>query len=138
MLQVSDLPGLNAILNATAAVLLVAGYVSIRRKRVTLHRKFMLSACAVSLLFLTSYLIYHFHQPTTPYRGEGAARVFYFVVLISHILLAIAVVPLALLTVYRGLRGRFEKHRAVARWTLPIWLYVSVTGVVVYVMLYRL
>ncbi len=138
MLELSDLPGLNAILNATAAVLLVAGYVSIRRKRVKLHRKFMLSACAASVLFLTSYLIYHFHQPTTPFRGEGPARVFYFVLLISHVLLEIAVVPLAIITLSRGLRGRFERHRPIARWTLPIWLYVSVTGVVVYVMLYRL
>jgi uncharacterized membrane protein YozB (DUF420 family) len=138
MPELSDLPALNATLNGLATVLLLAGFVSIRRRRIAEHRTFMLAAFATSVLFLASYLVYHFHQPTTPFEGQGAVRVVYFTILISHIVLAMAVPPLALLTLYRALRGRFERHRRVARWTLPIWLYVSVTGVAVYVMLYRM
>ena len=138
VIEISELPGLNAGLNGAAAFLLAAGYAAIRAKRRTLHKGLMLAAFGTSMVFLTSYLIYHFHQPTTPYEGEGISRVIYFEVQISHVALSMAVPPLALITVYRALRGRLERHRAIARWTLPIWLYVSVTGVVVYVMLYRL
>ena len=138
MLQLTDLPTLNAALNGTAAVLLVCGYVCIRTKRVALHRAFMLAAFVMSILFLTSYLIYHFHQPSTPYQGGGFMRYVYFAVLIPHIVLAIVVVPLALITLFRALKGQTERHRRIARITLPIWLYVSVTGVLVYLMLYRL
>lgn len=137
-MQLTDLPGLNAGLNATAAALLVCGYLSIRAKRKSLHRAFMLAAFAASILFLTSYLIYHFYQPVKPYPGEGSWRVFYYILLFTHVVLAMAVPPLALITLYRALKGQFDRHRRIARFTLPIWLYVSVTGVLVYLMLYRL
>ena len=131
------LPTLNATLNATAAVLLTCGYVMIRRGRVAVHRAFMLAAFATSALFLVSYVVYHASAGSRPFEGHGPVRAVYFAVLISHIVLAAAIVPLALVTLSRGLRGRYDRHVAIARWTLPIWLYVSVTGVVVYVMLYH-
>jgi uncharacterized membrane protein YozB (DUF420 family) len=134
----SDLPLLNASLNATAGVLLVLGYVLIRRGRVRLHRASMIGACVVSTLFLTSYVIYHANVGSKPFPGRGPIRVVYFVILITHVILAAMVPPLALITLTRGLRSRFDRHVAIARWTFPIWLYVSVTGVIVYVMLYRL
>ncbi len=137
-MELSDLPGLNAGLNGLAGILLLAGYGSIRARKIALHRGFMLAACAASTLFLISYLTYHFHQPINPYPGEGALRYVYFAVLIPHIVLAISLVPLVPITLYRALKGRLERHRRLARITLPIWLYVSVTGVVVYLMLYRL
>ncbi|HKI99858.1 MAG TPA: DUF420 domain-containing protein [bacterium] len=136
MIDYSVLPTLNATLNGMAAVLLVAGYVAIRSGRIPVHRAFMLAAFITSALFLTSYLIYHFHSPVHPFQGHGPVRAVYFAILISHIVLAMAVVPLVLVTLYRALRGRFERHRAIARWTFPLWLYVSVTGVLVYLMLY--
>ena len=138
MLELNDLPVLNASLNGLAGVLLAAGYVCIRQRWVAAHRALMGSAFAASMLFLTSYLIYHFHRLTTPFEGEGAIRYVYFLILITHVTLAITVPPLALLTLYRALRGQLERHRRIARWTLPIWLYVSVTGVLVYLMLYQL
>ncbi|MEP6593252.1 MAG: DUF420 domain-containing protein [Acidobacteriota bacterium] len=137
-MTLSDLPLLNASLNAVAAVLLLTGYVLIRRGRIRLHRAAMISACVVSAMFLTSYVIYHANIGSKPFPGRGSIRVVYFAILITHVLLAAAVPPLALITLNRGLRGRFERHVAIARWTFPIWLYVSVTGVIVYVMLYRL
>ena len=137
-MTLSDLPLLNASLNATAGVLLVIGYVLIRRGRVRLHRASMIGACVVSTLFLTSYVIYHASIGSKPFPGRGPIRVVYFVILITHVILAAIVPPLALITLTRGLRARFERHVAIARWTLPIWLYVSVTGVIVYVMLYRM
>lgn len=137
-MTLSDLPLLNASLNATAGVLLVIGYVLIRRGRVRLHRASMIGACVVSTLFLTSYVIYHANIGSKPFPGRGPIRVVYFVILITHVILAAIVPPLALITLTRGLRARFERHVAIARWTLPIWLYVSVTGVIVYVMLYRM
>ncbi len=137
-MTLSDLPLLNASLNATAGVLLVIGYVLIRRGRVRLHRASMIGACVVSTLFLTSYVIYHANIGSKPFPGRGPIRFVYFVILITHVILAAAVPPLALITLTRGLRARFERHVAIARWTLPIWLYVSVTGVIVYVMLYRM
>jgi len=135
---VQNLPTVNATLNATAAVLLVIAYVLIRRKKIEAHRRVMLAAFGVSALFLVSYVIYHAQAGSTPYRGEGWTRPVYFTILITHIILAAAIVPLALMTLRRGLRRDDARHRAIARWTLPIWLYVSVTGVVVYWMLYHL
>lgn len=137
-MTIADLPLLNASLNATSAVLLVVGYILIRRGRVRLHRAAMIAACVVSTLFLTSYVIYHAHVGSRPFPGRGWIRTVYFIVLITHVVLAAAVPPLAAVTLVRGLRARFDRHVAIARWTLPIWLYVSVTGVIVYVMLYRL
>jgi uncharacterized membrane protein YozB (DUF420 family) len=138
MAFVHNLPTLNAALNATAAVLLVIAYVLIRQRRIEAHRKVMLAAFGVSTLFLVSYLVYHAQAGSTPYRGEGWTRPLYFTILITHIVLAAAIVPLALVTLRRGLKRDDARHRALARWTLPIWLYVSVTGVAVYWMLYRL
>lgn len=138
MLNVTDLSAVNASLNAIAMGWLVTGYLMIRRKRITQHRACMVAAGVTSILFLTSYVVYHANVGSRPFSGTGVIRVAYFGVLISHIVLAAAVLPLALVTMSRGLRGRYERHVAVARWTLPIWLYVSVTGVVVYVMLYWL
>jgi uncharacterized membrane protein YozB (DUF420 family) len=135
---IHDLPVLNAVLNGTAAVLLVWGYVLIRNGRKRTHRRVMMTAFTVSILFLASYLIYHSQVGSVRFRGTGPIRTVYFAILITHTLLAAAVPPLAIVTLSRALRGRFDKHRALARWTLPIWLYVSVTGVVVYWMLYRI
>ena len=141
MIGPEDLPAVNAALNGTSAVLVVWGYVSIRRKRVTRHKRLMLSAFAVSILFLASYLYYHFavrHGEPTRFRGEGWAWTIYFAVLLSHTVLAVVVAPLVLVTVFLGLNNRLVGHVRLARWTLPIWLYVSVTGVLVYWMLYHL
>ncbi len=138
MIGLRDLPAVNATLNATAAAWLVAGLVMVRRRRIRAHRACMLAAFATSTLFLVSYLVYHAQVGSTPFTGQGAVRLAYFAILISHTVLAALVPPLALITLVRGLRGRIPAHRAIARWTLPIWLYVSVTGVAVYWMLYRL
>jgi len=135
-MTVSDLPALNASLNGTSAVLLCAGCFFIRRRRIAAHRACMLLALLTSALFLASYLVYHYHVGSVPYRGGGWTRPLYFTLLTSHTILAAAVVPLALVTVTRAARRRFDRHVAVARYTLPIWFYVSVTGVVIYVMLY--
>jgi len=134
----SDLPALNAFLNATAAVLLVIGYSFIRAGQIRRHRAVMISACAVSTLFLISYVIYHANIGSKPFQGRGPIRIVYFTILLTHVILAAAVLPLAVITRSRGLRARFDRHVAIARWTFPIWLYVSVTGVIVYLMLYRL
>jgi uncharacterized membrane protein YozB (DUF420 family) len=135
---VQNLPTLNAILNGTSATLLVTGYALIRAGRRDAHRKAMLGAFGASVLFLISYLLYHYHHGSTPFPGQGTVRVVYFFVLITHIVLAALIVPLALLTLRRGLRGELARHRRIARWALPVWLYVSVTGVVIYWMLYHL
>ena len=132
------LPAVNATLNSIAFVLLLRAYVLIRRKRVAQHRRWMLAAFATSTLFLVSYLFYHAQVGSIPFTGQGPIRVVYFTLLISHIILAALILPLALLTLRRGLRRDDARHVAIARWTLPIWLYVSVTGVVVYWMLYQL
>jgi uncharacterized membrane protein YozB (DUF420 family) len=137
-MSLSDLPALNATLNATSGVLLLIGYAFIRRGQIRRHRAVMIAACIVSALFLTSYVIYHANIGSKPFGGRGPIRVVYFTILITHVLLAATVLPLALITLNRGLRGRFDRHVAVARWTFPIWLYVSVTGVIVYFMLYRM
>lgn len=131
------LPALNALLNFTSATLLVLGFIQIRKRRVAWHRRFMLSACVVSALFLVSYLTYHTVAGSTRFAGTGWSRPLYFSILISHTILATAVLPLVIITVWRGLRMQVEKHRPIARWTLPVWLYVSVTGVLVYLMLYQ-
>jgi len=138
LIDVRELPALNAVLNTTSAVLLICGYGLIRRGRKQAHRRVMLAAFAVSILFLTSYLVYHFQVGSVRFQKAGLVRSAYLVVLFTHTVLAAAVPPLAIMTLARGLRGRFDRHRRIARWTLPIWLYVSVTGVVVYLMLYRL
>ena len=138
MISIHDLPGLNAILNSTSATLLTAGYFCIRARRVTAHKVCMVSAFFVSTLFLISYLVYHAQVGSVRFPGQGWVRPVYFSVLLSHTALAVTIVPLALVTLSRALRGRFDEHRRIARWTLPLWLYVSVTGVVVYLMLYRL
>ena len=137
-MSLSDLPALNATLNATSAVLLMSGYAFIRRGYVRRHRAAMISACIVSALFLTSYVIYHANIGSKPFPGQGPIRLVYFTILLTHVLLAITVPPLALITLSRGLRARFDRHVAIARWTFPIWMYVSVTGVIVYLMLYHM
>lgn len=136
-MSIADLPAVNASLNALAAVLLLLGYREIRRGRMARHRAFMIAACGASTLFLVSYLTYHAHAGSRPFTGQGPVRLVYFAILISHVILAAAILPLALITLTRALRERFDRHRAIARWTLPIWLYVSVTGVAVYFMLYH-
>ncbi len=137
-MTVTDLPALNASLNAIAAALLVVGRGLIRRGRVQAHRRTMITAFAVSCLFLISYVVYHAQAGSRPFPGHGPIRIVYFAILISHVVLAAAIVPLALVTLARGLRRDDRRHRAIARWTWPIWLYVSVTGVIIYVMLYLL
>jgi putative membrane protein len=132
------LPHVNAFLNATSAVLLITGYRFIRSMRVDAHRKCQVSAVITSTLFLISYLTYHYYHGDTRFLGQGLVRPFYFVILISHVILAIVIVPLVLITVYRAARGDFIRHKRIARWTLPLWLYVSVTGVIVYLMLYHI
>jgi len=133
-----DLPALNAILNATSAGLLALGYVLIRRGRRAAHQQVMQAALACSAIFLASYLTYHAQVGSVRFQGRGPIRTVYFAILVSHTILAIVIVPLALVTFVRARRGRFDRHRAIARVTLPLWAYVSVTGVVVYWMLYRL
>lgn len=133
-----DLPALNATLNAIAGILLLVGYLLIRRGKIQAHRAVMLSAFTCSVLFLVSYLVYHFQVGSVPFTGTGAVRKVYFTILITHTVLAAVVPFLAVITLVRALRRRFDQHRKIARWTLPIWLYVSVTGVVVYWMLYQL
>ena len=132
------LPAVNATLNATSAVLLLFAYRAIRRLDVERHRRLMLSAAATSAVFLASYLYYHAHVGSVRFTGQGAVRPLYFAILISHTILAAAIVPLVLRTLYLGLRRRDDQHRRIARWTFPLWLYVSVTGVVIYLMLYRI
>jgi uncharacterized membrane protein YozB (DUF420 family) len=135
---IADLPLLDAALNATTAVLLTIGWTLIRRGRVAQHRAVMVTACGTSTLFLISYLTYHAHIGSKHFTGQGAIRIVYFSILLTHTVLAIVIVPMVLITLSRALRARFDRHRAIAQWTLPVWLYVSVTGVIVYVMLYRL
>ena len=131
------LPSINALLNATSAILLIWGYTLIRRKRVDSHRRVMLTAFVVSCLFLVCYLVYHYQVGHVVYQKTGIVRAVYLSLLTSHTVLAAAVPFLAVITLRRGLAARFDGHRRIARWTLPIWLYVSVTGVVVYLMLYQ-
>jgi uncharacterized membrane protein YozB (DUF420 family) len=136
-MNVHMLPAVNASLNATSGVLLVIGYVLIRVRRIELHRRVMIAAFITSSLFLASYLVYHAQVGNVRFMRQGLVRPVYFTILISHVTLAAVVLPLALVTLSRGLKARFPQHRRIARWTFPVWLYVSVTGVLVYVLLYQ-
>jgi uncharacterized membrane protein YozB (DUF420 family) len=138
VIAISDLPTVNATLNAISAVLLATGYVMIRRRRVNAHRNCMIAAFAVSALFLACYLIYHYHTGSKRFTLDGWIRPVYFAILISHIVLAFLILPLALRTLYLAWRKQFVKHRRIARLTYPLWMYVSVTGVIIYWMLYHL
>ncbi len=138
MIDYTVLPAVNATLNAISTVFLTVGWLFIRQRQVDRHRLCMLGAFTTSALFLTSYVVYHANVGSVPFTGQGVIRVVYFTILITHVVLAAAILPLALITLSRALARRFDRHRKIARWTLPIWLYVSVTGVVIYVMLYRL
>jgi uncharacterized membrane protein YozB (DUF420 family) len=135
---ISYLPHVNACLNGTSAVLLLTGYTFIRSRNVAAHRPCQIAALTVSLLFLASYLTYHHHHGATRFQGTGLVRTIYFTVLTSHTILAIVIVPLVILTFYRAFRNDFTRHRRIARITLPLWLYVSITGVIVYLMLYQI
>lgn len=137
-MSISDLPALNATLNAAAAALLATGYVFILRRRTAAHRACMIGAFVASTLFLCSYVVYHANAGSKAFQGTGAIRAVYFAILATHVVLASAIVPMAIVTLARALRGRFDRHVRLARWTLPLWLYVSITGVVIYLMLYRL
>lgn len=132
------LPTLNAILNATSGILVLVGFLFIRRRRIEAHRACMIAAVCVSILFLTSYIVYHYHHGATRFQGTGLVRTLYFVILISHTVLAVVIVPLVIITLRRAIKSQFARHRKIARWTFPMWLYVSVTGVIVYFMLYHL
>ena len=129
---------LNASLNGLSGILLLGGYSAVRARKIQVHKRFMISAFIVSCVFLISYLIYHYRVGHVPFHGQGIIRPIYFVLLTSHTILAITIVPLILITLRRAWLEKFDKHKIIAKWTLPIWLYVSVTGVVVYVMLYHL
>lgn len=137
-MALSDFPALNASLNALSALFLVLGFFFIRRRAIKAHIVCMVSACVTSSLFLACYLYYHYHHGSTPFQGQGAVRAVYFSILITHTVLAMVIVPFVFLSVFRGVKGQYEKHAAVSRRTLPMWLYVSVTGVVIYWMLYRM
>lgn len=138
MLALTDLPAVNAALNATSAVLLISGYRFIRRRQVTAHQRCMIAACVTSTLFLLSYLVYHYNIGSMPFRGQGWVRSLYFTILISHTILAVVILPMVVVTLFRAWKADFVKHARLARWTLPVWLYVSVTGVIIYCMLYQL
>ena len=137
-MHISDLPAVNATLNATSACLLSAGYVFMKKRRIPAHRACMIAAFTTSCAFLVSYLVYHTHVGSKPFPGHGPVRLVYFAILVSHVLLAAVIVPLALVTLRRGLRMDVGRHRRIARWTWPLWMYVSVTGVVIYLMLYKM
>jgi len=137
-LPLTNLPAVNAALNATSALLLASGYCCIRRRRVTAHKICMGAAFATSTLFLLSYLTYHYHIGSMPFRGQGWIRPLYFTLLITHTCLAAVIVTLAIITLYRAWKAEFSRHVRIARWTLPIWLYVSITGVIIYCLLYQL
>ena len=136
-MEISILPSINASLNATSAFFLGLGYIFIRQRYIQAHKICMGTAFVASMLFLTGYVYYHIHHGSTPFPGVGPVRIFYFSLLISHVVLAIAIVPLAIITLFRGVYGQFEKHVKIARITLPIWFYVSITGVIIYWILYH-
>ena len=138
MIDYTVLPGVNASLNALSTVFLAVGWMFIRRREMQRHRACMIAALITSALFLTSYLVYHANVGSVPFSGQGAIRYVYFAILITHVILAALILPLALMTLSRALARRFDRHRKIARVTLPLWLYVSVSGVVIYVMLYRM
>jgi uncharacterized membrane protein YozB (DUF420 family) len=136
-MSIENLPAINASLNALSGVLLIVGYGLIRARRIAVHRRVMIAAFATSSLFLVCYVIYHAQVGSVRFTRHGFVRPLYFTILITHVTLAAAVLPLAIVTLSRGLNARYDRHRAIARWTFPIWLYVSVTGVLVYVLLYQ-
>ena len=136
-MTVHDLPAVNASLNALSGVLLLCGYTLMRLRRIELHRAFMIAAFTTSALFLVCYVVYHAQVGSVRFTREGFVRPLYFTILATHVALAFSLVPLAIITLSRGLKGRYPQHRRIARWTFPIWLYVSVTGVLVYVLLYQ-
>ena len=138
MIDYTVLPTVNATLNALSGAFLLIGYVLIRRRQINAHRNAMLGAFASSTLFLISYLVYHAEVGSKPFAGQGVIRYVYFAVLISHVVLAAVILPMAILTLSRALRGRYEAHKRIAKWTFPTWMYVSVTGVIVYLMLYQM
>jgi uncharacterized membrane protein YozB (DUF420 family) len=131
------LPTLNAILNATSGILVLVGFLFIRRRRIAAHHACMIAAVCVSVLFLISYIVYHYHHGATRFPGTGLVRTLYFIILISHTVLAVTIVPFVIITLRRAIKGQFARHMKIARWTFPMWLYVSVTGVIVYFMLYH-
>lgn len=137
LLALTTLPLLNAVLNSLSAGLIISGYVAIRHRHKSVHQACMLAACATSALFLISYLTYHYHVGSKPFPGQGGTRLVYFTILLSHTILAVVIVPLVGLTLWRARQAQWSRHRRLARWTLPLWLYVSVTGVVIYLMLYQ-
>ena len=136
-MSIHDLPAINATLNGIAGVLLIVGYLLMRARRIDLHRRVMLAAFVTSSVFLVSYLVYHAQVGSVRFTRQGYVRPLYFTILITHVTLAAVTLPLAIVTLSRGLKARYSRHRAIARWTLPIWLYVSVTGVLVYILLYQ-
>jgi uncharacterized membrane protein YozB (DUF420 family) len=136
-MSVTDLPAVNATLNALSGILLLIAYSHIRARRIQQHRRFMIAAFATSSLFLVCYLVYHAQVGSVPFTRQGFVRPLYFTILITHVTLAATVVPLALVTLSRGLKAQYPQHRRIARWTFPVWMYVSLTGVIVYIMLYR-
>ena len=138
MIDYAVLPTVNATLNAVSGVFLLVGYILIRRRQINAHRNAMLGAFTSSTLFLISYLVYHAHAGSRPFTGQGAIRYVYFAILISHVTLAAVILPMAITTLSRGLRGRYSDHKRIAKWTFPTWMYVSVTGVIVYMMLYQM
>jgi uncharacterized membrane protein YozB (DUF420 family) len=138
MLDYTILPTVNATLNAISGMFLLTGYVLIKRRHINAHRNAMLGAFASSTLFLISYLVYHAQAGSRPFTGQGVIRYVYFAILLSHIVLAAAILPMAISTLSRGLRGRYAEHKRIARKTFPAWMYVSVTGVIVYLMLYQM
>lgn len=137
-MSLADLPHVNAFLNSACTVFLLLGFYFIRQGKKERHRKMMTAALATSALFMISYLIYHYNVGSVKFTGQGTIRTIYFSILLSHTILAVAVPPLAIITFIRAIRERFDNHKKIARWTLPIWLYVSLTGVAVYIMLYQM
>ena len=137
-MSVTDLPAVNATLNAISGILLLIAYAHIRARRIQQHRRFMIAAFVTSSLFLVCYLVYHAQAGSRPFAGQGPIRYVYFAILISHVILAAAILPMAISTLSRGLRGRYADHKRIAKWTFPTWMYVSVTGVILYLMLYQL
>ena len=138
MIDYTALPTANATLNAVSGVFLLVGYLLIRQRRIHAHRSAMLGAFTSSTLFLISYLVYHANVGSRPFSGVGPIRLVYFAILISHVILAAAILPMAIMTLSRGLRGKYPEHKRIAKWTFPTWMYVSITGVIVYLMLYRM
>ena len=138
MIDYSLLPAVNATLNATSGIFLLTGYVLIKRRQIHAHRNAMLAAFTSSTLFLISYVVYHYHAGSRPFLGQGPIRLVYFGILISHVILAIVILPFIISTLTKGLRGQYARHKRVAKWTFPLWMYVSVTGVIVYLMLYQM